>query len=90
MSLDSPEVQALLSSDKEEEPPFPGARRILNWEQRIVRSRYAHLLAEQPCVLSCSTGKPLHNLHVLSAAQTEAALYLLFFSSFSLLNDGIR
>ena len=46
MSIDSPEVQALLSSDKEEEPPLPGARRILNWEQRIVSDHHAHLLAE--------------------------------------------
>ena len=39
MPIDSPEVQALLSSDGEEEPPFPGARRILSWEQRIVSAR---------------------------------------------------
>lgn len=46
MAIDSPEVQALLSCDKEEEPPFPGARRILNWEQRIVRAHHSHLVAE--------------------------------------------
>ena len=36
MPLDSPQVEALLRTEKEEEPPFPGARRILNWEQRMV------------------------------------------------------
>ncbi len=36
MPLDSPEIQSLLNMAQEEEPPFPGARRILQWEQRIV------------------------------------------------------
>lgn len=30
------EVEDLLNTDKEEVAPFEGARRILNWEQRIV------------------------------------------------------
>lgn len=38
MPLDSPEIQSLLNMAEEEEPPFPGARRILQWEQRIVFS----------------------------------------------------
>ena len=61
MSIDSPEVQALLSTDKEEEPPFPGARRILNWEQRIVSSYHAHRFAEQLHASSSSTRKLWHN-----------------------------
>ena len=36
MPLDSPEIQSLLNMAQEEAPPFPGARRVLQWEQRIV------------------------------------------------------
>ena len=36
LPLDSPQLQMLLTEEKEEEPPFPGARRILEWEQSIV------------------------------------------------------
>lgn len=40
------EVEDLLNTDKEEVAPFEGARRILNWEQRIV-SVFTQLVAEQ-------------------------------------------
>ena len=47
MSLDSPEIQALLGSDQEEAAPFPGARRILHWEQRMVSALSAQAGIEQ-------------------------------------------
>ena len=37
LPLDHPDVQTLLSMEPQEEPPpFPGARQILRWEQRLV------------------------------------------------------
>ena len=38
------EIEDLLSTDKEEVAPFEGARRILNWEQRIVSVLGSYLL----------------------------------------------
>ena len=65
MSIDSPEVEALLNSEQEEESPFPGARRILNWEQRIVGAFAACL----PATAVTSLLKHLAFLHVKQSQQ---------------------
>ncbi len=51
LPLDSPEVMSLVNMEQEEEAPFPGARPILHWEQRIVSLANVH--AAQDTVDNC-------------------------------------
>ena len=71
MDLDSPEVEALLNSEQEEQPPFPGARRILNWEQRIVGAPTACLPATAATLLL----RHLAFLHMLCASSNLSSCF---------------
>ena len=45
------ELDSMLDMEQEEEPPFPEAQRILQWEQRIVSERVTIMLGIKP--LAC-------------------------------------
>ena len=42
LPLGSLDLDSMLDMEQEEEPPFPEAQRILQWEQRIVSERFYH------------------------------------------------
>lgn len=74
MPLDSPEIQSLLNM-VQEEPPFPGARRILQWEQRIVFS-HGSFAGEHPVNRKAKCNVYLRDLQE-QAGLTDEALQLI-------------
>ncbi|KAL0026158.1 hypothetical protein WJX79_006225 [Trebouxia sp. C0005] len=71
MPLDSPEIQSLLNMAQEEEPPFQGARRILQWEQRIVFS-HGSFAGEHPVNRKAKCNVYLRDLQEQAGLTDEA------------------
>ncbi|KAL0054295.1 hypothetical protein WJX82_006702 [Trebouxia sp. C0006] len=71
MPLNSPEIQSLLNMAQEEEPPFPGARRILQWEQRIVFS-HGNFAGEHPVNRKAKCNVYLRDLQEQTGLTDEA------------------
>ncbi|DBA67794.1 TPA: hypothetical protein ACH3X2_001196 [Trebouxia sp. C0005] len=71
MPLDSPEIQSLRNMAQEEEPPFQGARRILQWEQRIVFS-HGSFAGEHPVNRKAKCNVYLRDLQEQAGLTDEA------------------